>query len=310
MPISAWAWIAPAEFLPVEHRNDLPRTFRPTGFHGISRLQRHPGPLKYQHAPIRRKTRMESKNHHCMVPVLALLALLSLAGGVNGAVRNPDETDGKLADSISDRARLQAALRTAQEENPGASECDLKWIALELRWKIAEQGGIPQWDGTRLLDASGRVCGRTDSDPAIRVLLAKLNYWERAYGTSSTPPGDRGRPASTGEERAAMARYIAELRDKGIHVAWMPTRGFGKFWMTAPIDSLVMRFLPYDACHYSPTPESRTHDCAAGEKGSVDNCSRIVRWYPKGRTLQGCPCRRWRRRKRPSTASIDGCSGA
>ena len=150
----------PAEFLPVEHRNHLPRVFRPRG--------------------------------------------------------------GKVT------AASHSFLRTVQEENPGASECDLKWIALELRWKIAEQGGIPKWDGTRLLDASGRVCGRRDLEPAIRVLLAKLNYWERAYGMSSIPPGYRGKTLSTGEERAAMARYIEALRDKGIPVALDADEGLWK----------------------------------------------------------------------------------
>ena len=73
-----------------------------------------------------------------------------------------------------------------------------------------------------------RVCGRTDLDPAIRVLLAKLNYRERAYGTSSILPGNRGSMASTGEERAAMARYIEELRDEGIPGALDADEGFWK----------------------------------------------------------------------------------
>lgn len=114
--------------------------------------------------------------------------------------------------------RIQDALQRAQKEHGGNSPCSLKETSLEWRWQIAEQGRIPKWDGKKLTDVSGSICGATQLDADAKRLLAKLNYWEQAFGESSYPPELRRVMASSGEERGAIAMYVRELGKKGIFV--------------------------------------------------------------------------------------------
>jgi hypothetical protein len=136
------------------------------------------------------------------------LALAALAIGVEGASPISTDTDWKC---------LEDCLQCARADGATAHELRLK--CLDLRWKIAEQGGIPQWDGEQLLDVADSVCGAEPLDPESRALLAKLNYWEQAYGETSVSPEWRDRRFSLGEERAAIEGYVRQLRERGIRVA-------------------------------------------------------------------------------------------
>ena len=113
---------------------------------------------------------------------------------------------------------LQMALQDAQENRTDNSSLQLNRIGLELRWAIAEQGGVPKWDGEKLTNVTVSICKAEELDFEAKQLLAKLNYWEQAYGTTSILAECRENWAR-GEEDAAIALYVQQLAERGIHVA-------------------------------------------------------------------------------------------
>ena len=166
---------------------------------------------------------MKSANQFLEV-MLGLLGILSATCATMAGEQCPKDVHEPVVDvfscdvAMSDWEQLQVDLQAKQNECTGNSPQELKWIDLELRWTIAEAGGIPKWDGTQLLDASDTVCGLAKVDDDAKIMLAKLNYWEQAYGQSSIQPELRNRRFSLGEERAAIAHYIGQLAEKGINV--------------------------------------------------------------------------------------------
>ena len=172
--------------------------------------------------------------------MLGLLGILWSAPGAASAVdacldKSPQNDSKTISGDavLSDWERLQEDLRAAQSGTDGHAARELKWVDLDLRWRIAENGGIPKWDGTQLLDASDIVCGTVQVDDEARKMLAKLNYWEQAYGLSSIPPELKDRMV-VGEERAAMECYVADLEKKGIRVVLDLDAGL---WKVAGEDS-------------------------------------------------------------------------
>lgn len=140
----------------------------------------------------------------------------------DGADQPQDETrrfaEKTTVDGVlSDWEQLQRDLREADGLGDRPA-WELRRIGLEMRWRIAEQGCIPQWDGTQLRDVADSLCGAAKLDEEERRLLAKLNYWEQAFGLYSIPPEFRGRMASLGEERAAIEWYVRQLEKKSVRV--------------------------------------------------------------------------------------------
>ena len=153
-----------------------------------------------------------------------MLALAVAAGtiGTVGAGGIPEATDWKSLEDCLLRARSE-----------GASAYELRRKCLDLRWEIAEQGGIPQWDGEQLRDVADSVCGAGSLDSEARALLAKLNYWEQAYGETSIPPEWLDRGFCVGEQQAAIEGYVRQLQERGIRVA---LDGDAGLWKVVPGD--------------------------------------------------------------------------
>lgn len=152
-----------------------------------------------------------------MMTTALALALATVAMGAEGACPISEDVEWKCLEDCLQRARSE-----------GASACELRRKCLDLRWKIAEQGGIPQWDGEQLQDVADSLCGAEPLAPEARALLAMLNYWEQAYGETSIPPEWLDRWASLGEEQGAIEGYVRQLRERGIRVALDSDAGFWK----------------------------------------------------------------------------------
>ena len=142
-----------------------------------------------------------------MTTALAL-AVAAVAMGAEGACPISEDAEWKCLEDCLQRARSE-----------GASACELRRKCLDLRWTIAERGGIPQWNGEQLRDVADSVCGAGPLDSEARALLAKLNYWEQAYGETSIPPELLERWFFLGEEQAAIEGYVRQLQERGIRVA-------------------------------------------------------------------------------------------
>lgn len=166
---------------------------------------------------------MESAKR-CFCLVLGILVPFFDATEASNLKERPNGTSESTEQGIADNVeagpweQLQMALQNAQENRDGNSSLQLNRIGLELRWAIAEQGGIPKWDGEKLTNVSVGICRAAELDFDAKRLLAKLNYWEQAYGTTSILPEGRENLAR-GEEDAAIALYVQQLAERGIHVA-------------------------------------------------------------------------------------------
>jgi len=126
-----------------------------------------------------------------------------------------------------DWTRLQFLAPAGETLSSDGLASGTKREILDARWKIAERGGVPKWDGKQWIDVADIACGDAKADWTVRRLIAELNYWELAYGRTAVPPELRGR-MTMGEANAAIARYVGELRDMGVCVELDSDAGFWK----------------------------------------------------------------------------------
>lgn len=143
---------------------------------------------------------------------------------------------------------LRSLARTPDGTPTGNPPPGTKPKFLDLRWRIAERGGIVKWNGREWEEVSELVSGRVDPDTRAKRLLAGLNYWEQEYGRSSRPPELRERMAD-GEARAAIETYLAQLRVMDLPVAldlelglWRVVDTGRAEWIPSPEPLPLLRF--------------------------------------------------------------------
>jgi hypothetical protein len=161
---------------------------------------------------------------------IILFAALWMVFGVSTAVAD-DSAAATAGNGVqADWARLQSLAPAGEKPFSDGLTSGTRREILDARWKIAERGGVPKWDGKQWIDVAGIACGDAGADETVRRLIAELNYWELAYGRTALPP-DLRKKTVRGEADAAIARYVGELRDMGVGVELDPDAGF---WKTVP----------------------------------------------------------------------------
>jgi hypothetical protein len=190
-----------------------------------------------------------------------------LADGEQGAETEPGDSGQDIAPLLEE---LRSLAQTPDGTPTGNPPPGTKPKFLDLRWRIAERGGIVKWNGREWEDVSALVSGRADPDARAKRLLAELNYWEQEYGRSSRPPELRERMAD-GEARAVIGTYLAQLRVMDLPVAldlelclWRVVDDGRAPWIPSPEPLPDLRF-PDDGTaphpwklHGRPVPDAET----------------------------------------------------